>query len=57
MSKGKEIYYMIGEKQKPWANQNSREINGDELHTTLSVLRKSRYSWTPNVENILPVEE
>ena len=39
-SKGKEIYYMIGEKQIPWANQNSREINGDELRTTLSVLQK-----------------
>ena len=37
---GKEVYFLIGEKQIPWANQNSREINGDELRTTLSVLRK-----------------
>ena len=37
---GKEVYFLIGEKQIPWVNQNSREINGDELRTTLSVLRK-----------------
>ena len=39
-SKGKEIYYKIGEKQIPWANQNSKDISVDDFITTLSVLRK-----------------
>ena len=39
-SKGKEIYYKIGEKQIPWANQNSKDISVDDFITTLSLLRK-----------------
>lgn len=39
-SKGKEIFRLISEKQKPWANQNSKEISVEDFNTTLSVLKK-----------------
>ena len=38
--KGKMVYSMLGEKQMPWANQNSKEISAADLNATLAVLRK-----------------
>ena len=38
--KGKDIYLLISEKQKPWANQNSIEMSVADLEVTLSVLHK-----------------
>ena len=39
-NQGKESYAMISAKQIPWANLKSKKISEEELHTTLSVLRK-----------------
>ena len=38
--KGRDIYSLISEIQIPWANQKSKEINADELKTTLKTLRR-----------------
>ena len=38
--KGRGIYSLISEIQIPWANQKSKEINADDLKTTLKTLRK-----------------
>ena len=37
--KGREVYSLISEIQIPWANQKSKEINADDLKTTLKTLR------------------
>ena len=37
--KGRDIYSLISEIQIPWANQKSKEINADDLKTTLITLR------------------
>ena len=37
--KGRDIYSLISEIQIPWANQKSKEINVDDLKTTLITLR------------------
>ena len=38
-NKGRDIYSLISEIQIPWANQKSKEINVDDLKTTLITLR------------------
>lgn len=38
--KGKEIFETLEQKQIPWANLNSADINAPDMETTLSVLRK-----------------
>ena len=45
--KGKEAYSMIGEKQMPWANQNSTGMSVADLKTTLSVLQKITQLFEP----------
>ncbi len=46
-TRGKEIYAKLEEKQIPWANQHSSQINETDLATTLATLEKISLYFEP----------
>ncbi|MCP4407077.1 MAG: MarR family transcriptional regulator [Gammaproteobacteria bacterium] len=46
-TKGRELYELAEQKQIPWANLNSAEINVPDLEMTLSVLRRIIQKFAP----------